>query len=222
MLVQTPNVSAVLRRLATAVLAGLLGITGLAACGPIDESLGQPGPFDSGEVSAELDGLTVAGWASMTGYSRDRFPTWDSQGQGCDTRDRVLQRDGRNVVTGDDCKILNGAWTSAYDGEQVDDPSKLDIDHVVPLADAWRTGAAAWTDEKREAFANDLTRPQLVAVSASSNRSKGDQDPSQWRPPRHDYWCTYAESWVTVKAYWHLSVTTDEKAALVELLGTCP
>ncbi|MBX6749687.1 MAG: HNH endonuclease [Micromonosporaceae bacterium] len=157
----------------------------------------------------------------MTGYSRDRFHHWQSQGDGCDTRDRVLQRDGQGVVTGDDCRITAGTWFSVYDGQTLTDPSDLDIDHVVPLANAWRTGAAAWTDEQRAAFANDLQRPQLIAVSSSSNRSKGDQDPSQWKPPRREYWCTYAQSWIAVKAYWHLSVTADEKAALAEMLGTC-
>src|SRR5688572_2022831 len=103
----------------------------------------------------------------MTGYSRDRFPHWASQGNGCDTREVVLQRDGSGVSVGDDCKAT-GEWFSEYDGETFDDPGDLDIDHMVPLANAWRTGAATWTDEQREAFANDLTQPQLIAVSASS------------------------------------------------------
>jgi hypothetical protein len=157
----------------------------------------------------------------MTGYRRDRFEHWIAQGRGCDTRDVVLERDGTAVTVDEDCAITGGTWVSAYDGETFDDSSHLDIDHVVPLANAWRTGAATWTDEQRSAFANDLTRPQLIAVSASSNRSKGDQDPSQWRPPRQEYWCTYAQSWITVKAYWQLSVTSDEKTALAEMLGTC-
>jgi hypothetical protein len=124
-------------------------------------------------------------------------------------------------VVGDDCTISAGTWVSPYDGRSVADPQDLDVDHLVPLANAWRTGASTWTDERREAFANDLTRPQLIAVTESTNRSKGDQDPSEWRPPRHDYWCTYAQNWVAVKAYWALSVTAAEKAALAEMLGTC-
>jgi hypothetical protein len=204
-----------LRHLAVTVVALFL----LAACGPVDVA-SQP-VASGGVVSADLDALTVADWAPMTGYSRDRFPHWVSQGGGCDTRDVVLKRDGTNVRTGGECQITAGQWVSPYDGESIDDPSKMDLDHLIPLADAWRTGAASWTDQRREAFANDLTRPQLVAVSASSNRSKGDQDPSQWRPTRHEYWCQYAQSWITVKAYWGLSVTAGEKAALAQMLGTC-
>lgn len=207
------------RALATA-LGSILALAGLAACEPLDD------PRPAAEVGADpaasqLDGLRVAEWAAMTGYSRDRFDHWASQGDSCDTRDRVLQRDGTGVVTGDDCRITAGTWFSVYDGQSLTDPSDVDIDHVVPLANAWRTGAAEWTDEQRAAFANDLDRPQLIAVSASSNRSKGDQDPSQWRPPRREYWCTYAQSWIAVKAHWRLSVTADEKAALTEMLGTC-
>jgi hypothetical protein len=85
--------------------------------------------------------------------------------------------------------VVAGTWTSAYDGKILDAPTKVEIDHLVPLADAWRSGAATWTDARREAFANDLDRPELVAVSTASNRAKGDQDPSSWRPQVTGAWC---------------------------------
>ncbi len=214
------------------VLCGLL--LGLAGCGPLDGVGGLGGSADPGTGSGstaaagstataqqQLAALTVAAWGSMAHYSRDRFPHWISQGAGCDTRDKVLQRDGQGVKTGAECSITAGHWVSPYDGKATTDPHTLDIDHLVPLADAWRTGAASWTDAKREQFANDLTRPQLIAVTAGSNRSKGDQDPSQWKPPNRGYWCRYAQSWVAVKAYWQLTVTPAEKSALADMLGTC-
>jgi len=219
-----------LARSAGAALGLLLALGGLTACDPLeaDWSAEQAPATDAAATSdaaaarAQLEALSVAEWAPMTGYSRDRFgDRWRSQGNSCDTRERVLQRDGQGVVVGDDCRVTAGTWFSVYDGLTLTDPSEVDIDHMVPLANAWRTGAATWTDEQRVAFANDLERPQLLAVSSSSNRSKGDQDPSQWKPPRQEYWCTYAQSWIAVKAHWHLSVTTDEKAALAEMLGTC-
>jgi hypothetical protein len=188
-----------------------------AAAGPGDSSAGA----GAGSATQQLAALTVAGWSSMTGYSRDKFKHWISQGNGCDTRDVVLKRDGTGVQATADCKIESGSWVSAYDGKSFTDPQELDIDHMVPLANAWRTGASAWTDDQRSAFANDLTRPQLLAVSLASNRSKGDQDPSQWKPPNTSYWCAYAQRWVAVKAYWKLTVTTDEKAALTQMLGRC-
>jgi hypothetical protein len=212
-----------LARSAAVALGLLVALGGLTACDPLESDLSaQPPAVEAGEASAQLDALTVAEWAPMTGYSRDRFGEgWQSQGDSCDTRERVLQRDGQGVVVGDGCRVTAGTWFSVYDGVTLTDPGEVDIDHVVPLANAWRTGAAAWTDEQRRAFANDLQRPQLIAVSSTSNRSKGDQDPSQWKPPRQEYWCTYAQSWIAVKAHWGLSVTADEKAALTEMLGTC-
>ena len=205
-------------------IVGLLAVVvvSTSACDPLDvPSAAAPPAGDAAASVTTLDGLTVAGWAPMTGYSRDRFHHWDKQGGGCDTRDVVLKRDGLGVEVGPDCAIAKGSWISAYDGATVTDPQSLDVDHMVPLANAWRTGAASWTDAQREAVANDLTRPQLLAVTATSNRSKGDQDPSEWKPPRRDYWCTYARDWITVKAYWKLSVTAAEKAALADMLGTC-
>jgi hypothetical protein len=91
----------------------------------------------------------------------------------------------------------------------------------VPLANAWRSGASAWTTGKREDFANDLDRPQLVAVSQTSNRAKGDQDPSTWKPSVTGTWCEYAQDWIAVKSYWKLTVTTGEKSALVKMLEKC-
>lgn len=158
----------------------------------------------------------------MKGYSRDRFPHWASQGDGCDTRDLVLERDGTNVRVTDACKITSGRWTSPYDGKTFTVPQQLDIDHMVPLANAWRSGADAWDDPKRGTFANDLARPQLLAVSTATNRAKGDQDPSLWLPPDRGYWCQYAERWIAVKGYWRLTVTSREKSKLLEILGGCP
>lgn len=101
---------------------------------------------------------------------------WASQGESCDSRETVLERDGTDVTRDDEFRAVSGRWVSVYDGKTFTDASDLDIDHVVPLANGWRSGANTWTQEERKAFANDLTHPQLLAVSAASNRSKGDQD----------------------------------------------
>ncbi len=178
------------------------------------------GEVDADTARAHLAELAVGEWASMRGYSRDRFSHWRSV-DGCDARQTVLQRDGEGVAMNNDCRAVSGTWFSPYDGETLTDPGDVDIDHMVPLANAWRTGAADWDDERRADFANDLDRPQLIAVSASSNRAKGDQDPSQWQPPRREYWCQYAHDWVEVKYYWELWVTEAERDALADMLDTC-
>jgi len=202
-----------------AVFAGGAKCEATSASTPVSSA--PSGSAAASNASQQLAALKVAPNGSMSGYSRDRFPHWTGQGGGCDTRDVVLKRDGQNVKTTTDCKITSGGWLSLYDGKTFTDPQQLDVDHMVPLAAAWRSGASKWTDDQRSQFANDLTRPQLLAVSASSNRAKGDQDPSQWKPPNHDYWCTYAERWIAVKAYWQLTVTQAEQTALGDMLGTC-
>ncbi|MEV7595807.1 DUF1524 domain-containing protein [Kitasatospora sp. NPDC089797] len=184
-----------------------------------------PGPALSSlsAARAELEALTVAEQRPMTGYTRGQFLTaWESQGKNCDTRKAVLKRDGQAVATDADCKPTSGTWVSPYDGLTITDANKLDIDHLVPLAAAWRAGADSWTHEMRNALGNDLTRPQLLAVSAASNRSKGDQTPDQWKPPLQSAWCGYARAWTGVKAYYKLTVTKPEKAAVAQMLDTCP
>ncbi|GAA1335488.1 HNH endonuclease family protein [Catellatospora bangladeshensis] len=185
-----------------------------------DQPPATTGPA-TGEPAAQLAALTVAPEGRMTGYSRDRFPHWSSQGDSCDTREVVLRRQGSGVRSDSDCKATAGTWTSAYDGVTVTDAGKLDIDHTVALAEAWRSGADKWTDERRRAFANDLDGRQLVAVSATSNRAKGDQDPAKWKPPLETYWCTYATDWISVKAAYGLTVDQAEHDALAAMIGRC-
>ncbi|MER5890350.1 HNH endonuclease family protein [Streptomyces sp. NPDC001941] len=180
-----------------------------------------PGIPAPAQARTELAGLKVAPAGSMSGYSRAKFPHWASQGENCDTRETVLDRDGSGVERDGQCKAVTGTWVSRYDGVTVTKASGMDIDHTVPLANAWRSGAAAWTTEQRKAFANDLTHPQLVAVTAKTNRTKGDQSPDQWAPPSKGYWCAYAESWTSVKSTYKLTVTQAEKDKLTEMLGTC-
>ncbi|MGW3507049.1 HNH endonuclease family protein [Streptomyces sp. NPDC000994] len=181
-----------------------------------------PGVPTAAQAHTELAGLTVAPHGSMRGYSRSKFPHWAQQGERCDTREKVLERDGTGVKRDAECRAVSGRWVSVYDDKTFTKASDLDIDHLVPLANAWRSGANTWTQEQRKAFANDLTHPQLLAVSAASNRSKGDQGPDEWQPPSKTYWCTYARAWVSMKSTYELSVTDTEKTTLADMLGTCP
>jgi hypothetical protein len=190
------------------------------ACTPVTGEPATPAPAAS-EASAQLDALTVASARPMTGYSRDRFPHWRKVDDNCDVRDAVLKRDGTAVQASRTCKITKGSWFSPYDAKTYTSADVIDIDHMVPLANAWRSGADGWTDDQRAEFANDLARPQLLAVSRTTNRAKGDQDPSQWKPANRGYWCEYARRWIVVKSFWTLTVTEREKSALREMLGTC-
>lgn len=181
-----------------------------------------PAPPTLAETRTHLKTLKVAPPASEKKFSRKQFGTgWASLGEGCDVRERVIIRDGRNVKIGKQCHPTSGRWRSVYDGKIIRQSRLVDIDHVVPLAEAWRSGAERWDADERERFANDLTSPQLVAVSFSSNRSKGDQDPAEWRPPRRAVWCLYARWWIDVKFTWHLRLDKREKQALIDMLATC-
>lgn len=168
-----------------------------------------------------LNGLAVAPKGPMTGYSRAQFPTWATVSGKCDARETVLKRDGEGVSVDSECRSVAGSWTSAYDGVTITDSSKVDIDHMVPLAEAWRSGAADWSKEDRRQFANDLTRPQLLAVSASSNRSKGDQTPDKWMPTNTAFRCDYTKAWIEVKSYWKLTIDSAEKSTLQKELNAC-
>lgn len=166
--------------------------------------------------------LKVARSLSIRGYSRNRFqPQWENRRGRCSTRELVLARDGRGVRRNAACRPVKGLWYSPYDGRRLRSERQADVDHVVPLAHAWRSGAKRWSQAKRRAFANDLVRPELLTVSHSANIAKGGQGPQSWRPQRHAYWCRYATSWITVKYHYRLFVTRKEKVALTNMLRTC-
>jgi hypothetical protein len=168
-----------------------------------------------------LDELAVGEPGSMAGYSRERFPHWSTVSGACDTREEVLRRDGQDVRVDEKCAATSGRWVSPYDGGIWTKASDVDIDHVVPLAEAWRSGAARWTDADRERFANDLTHHQLLAVTDNVNQAKGDQPPDKWKPSVTEFWCTYSINWIEVKHVYALTITTPEKAALSDMLGSC-
>ena len=160
--------------------------------------------------------------ANAAGYARSKFRHWITQPDGCSTREAVLIRDAVTVST-QGCRVISGQWLSPYDGTTSTVASRLDIDHMVPLKEAWLSGASTWTAARRQAFANDLGWPgSLIAVSASSNRSKGDKDPARWMPTNTAYWCTYLFDWIDVKYRWSLSVDPAEKSAISRDLAECP
>lgn len=161
------------------------------------------------------------------GYDRDLFAVWiDADGDGCDTRDEVLLAE--NVGPADfasaGCIPIPGLWRSGYDGVDITDPSQLDVDHLVSLKEAWDSGAWSWTPERRIAYANDLTDGRtLVTVSATSNRSKGDRDPSNWIPEDDRAVCQFVGDWIAVKARWSMSMDQSEHGRLRNLIDDrCP
>ncbi|MET7643074.1 HNH endonuclease family protein [Streptomyces sp. NPDC005426] len=208
------------RRIAVlATSAALAATTGLLTAPSAQAAM--PTPVSASTARTYLNELTVKAEGSSTGYSRDKFPHWITQSGACNTREVVLERDGTNVAQDSSCAATSGSWYSQYDGATWTAASDLDIDHMVPLAEAWRSGASSWTTAQRQAYANDLTRPQLIAVTDNVNQAKGDQDPATWLPSRTAYKCTYVRAWVHVKHYYGLSVDSAEKSALQSVLNGC-
>ncbi|WP_433513819.1 HNH endonuclease family protein [Nonomuraea sp. CA-143628] len=173
------------------------------------------------EAQTELAALEIADETHADTYDRRKFPHWSTASGQCNTRETVLIRDGQSVVTDAACSPISGSWYSPYDGVTWTQASDLDIDHMVPLKEAWRSGAWSWTTERRKAFANSLSDTQLWAVTDNVNQGKGDQDPSSWRPPLASFTCEYARSWIDVKHDWGLTAQPAERTALAEMLATC-
>jgi hypothetical protein len=173
----------------------------------------RSGPTAPTEITSE----------QIPAYSRDQWQHWiDEDGDCQDTRHEVLIEESLIAPTLDTrgCRVVSGMWRDEYTGGIFRDPSELDIDHRVPLANAHRSGGWAWDAERKRAYANDLQdSTQLVAVSASANRSKSDRGPDAWRPPLRESWCHYATTWRAVKQRWSLVISAQEETALREM---CP
>lgn len=182
-------------------------------------------PSDSAWES-ELTVVVASVPEDIPAYDRDEWRHWvDEDGDCQDTRHEVLAEESQIPVTfGDDgqCEVEFGRWLGPFTATLVTDAGELDIDHLVPLANAHESGAWAWAQERKKQFANSLEyHGHLVAVTASANRSKGSKGPDKWRPPNESYWCEYAVSWILIKETWDLTLTRAEAGALEEMLGTC-
>ncbi|MFG2497287.1 HNH endonuclease family protein [Streptomyces sp. NPDC048441] len=208
------------RRLAT-----LTALTALASAATFltgaPAQAAPPEPVSAATARTYLGQLTEKAEGSSDGYSREKFPHWITQSGACNTREVVLKRDGTDVQQDSSCAATSGTWKSPYDGGTWTASGDVDIDHVVPLSEAWKSGASAWTTAQRQGFANDLTRPQLIAVTDNVNQSKGDQDPAKWLPPTASYHCMYARMWVDVKHHYSLTVNPEEKSKLSSILNGC-
>ncbi len=172
-------------------------------------------------IEQAVNALKVAP-EDRTGYVRTKFKHWVGVGNGCDSRKTVIISEATvKPVVEKGCVIKGGEWLSVYDSVKVTDAGKLDVDHMVPLAEAWDSGASAWDDKKRELYANDQTDARhLIAVTGASNRSKSDRDPAEWMPTNEKYKCQYIMNWVSIKVRWSLFV--DEKELLAIKSIKCP
>jgi hypothetical protein len=183
------------------------------------------------KASVVLETLAVKGRAPKTGYTRDQFgQAWaDVDRNGCDTRNDILHRDLTNLIYKSgthDCIIASGTLIDPYSGETINfvrgnvTSMEMQIDHVVPLSDAWQKGAQKLSISQRTSLANDPLN--LLAEKGRLNSQKGDGDAATWLPPLKSYRCKYVARQIAVKAKYSLWVTTAEKAAMQTILAKCP
>ena len=164
--------------------------------------------------------------ADIPGYDRDDWRHWtDADGDCQNARHETLIEESRIPVAFKDerrCQVASGEWVGPYTGTLVTEASDLDIDHMVPLANAHRSGGWQWPDDRKERYANYLGYPgHLVAATQRANRAKGADGPEAWRPDDRGYWCQYALDWIEIKRSWDLTVTPDEAEALREMVESC-
>lgn len=160
-------------------------------------------------------------------YLPEQWRFWTDADRDCQhTLQEVLIAESKIDVTFTDstnCTVGAGLWTDPYSAETFTDPADLEVDHVVPLRNAHRSGAWAWTKKRREEYANDVDHPEhLIAVKSYLVRRKDDQGPDKWLPPNDDYHCRYVENWQAIKQRWGLESSAAELKAINRVKETCP
>lgn len=190
--------------IAGAVAAGVLGVLWVA----FGVFVNPPTPPDSPAPAEYTREAFGDGWA-------------DLDGDGCDTRDEILERDFTDPVV-DGCVVLAGQIDLPYAGRTVivgpGDVSDIHIDHLVPLSYAWKYGANEWTLQRRVTFANDPIN--LLAVDGRLNMSKGDSGPSEWAPPAEAFRCDYAGMWNTVLSEYDLDIPGQDQTWIATACAT--
>lgn len=178
----------------------------------------------TGLAALMLEELPVKGRAPKTGYARSEFGDGWKVIRGCDTRQIILNRDMKDIVLSDDCKVRSGMLQDPYTGQLISfsrsASDKVQIDHVVALSDAWQKGAQVLTKEQREQLANDPL--ELLAVDGAANQEKSDSDAASWLPPAQSFRCEYVSRQIAIKKKYSLWVTQPEKDAMKTVLGRCP
>lgn len=182
-----------------------------------------------GTALEQLETLEIKGRAPRTGYSREEFGNgWlDPDGNGCDTRNDILQRDLDQTVSGpDDCRVLSGVLTDPFTATTIDftrgpeTSMDVQIDHIVALSDAWQKGAQELSEEQRQRIANDPLN--LLAVDGPANQQKSDSDAASWLPADKSFRCEYVAIQTAVKAKYDLWMTQAEYDTIRDILLQCP
>lgn len=181
--------------------------------------------FGDSNAKAELGKLEVKGRAPKTGYTRKQFGNGWGKINDCSVREVILARDLTDEKIDEKCRVLSGILNDPYTGQIIHfqrgekSSSKVQIDHVVALSDAWQKGAQQLSAEEREKLANDPLN--LLAVDGPANQAKGDGDTATWLPSNKPFRCQYVARQIAVKRRYRLWVTEAEKSAMSSILEKC-
>jgi hypothetical protein len=179
-----------------------------------------------------IDKVSGKGRGPKTGYDRDKFGyAWMDSADGvplarngCDTRNDLLARDGRDLRyrSGSDCVVISMTLNDPYTGTVIDwqkrKAAAVQIDHVIPLSYSWQMGAARWDKAKRQQIANDPLN--LIPVDGPTNGSKSDSGPASWLPPNKQIRCSYAVRFAQVSLKYELPVTAADKQMMLRQCGS--
>lgn len=178
--------------------------------------------FETKELQEMLNNLQISEDCKIK-YSRKDYKHWIKQERGgYDTRQKVLIEESLIMPTIKPSakKVESGRWYGSYTDRLFDDPKDLDIDHLVPLGEAHRSGACYWNKERKKQYANHLQhKEELIAVSKGANREKGQKDPSKWLPKNQDYVCEYIFDWLIIKTRWGLWIDSEEKESIEKTIN---
>lgn len=199
----------------------------------IYQQYSQPATITVSSSSKELavnalNNLEVKAQESGEDYDRGEFlSSWGKWVTGCNVRQKILNRDVKKIThASNGCTVTSGELDDPYSGEVIELRNKsavthkVQIDHVVALSNAWRTGAQHLSEKERNQLANDDL--ELIAVSSQTNQDKSDGDASEWLPENTAFHCEYIARQIAVKIKYHLWVTASERNAMVGVLKTCP
>jgi hypothetical protein len=197
----------------------LIDAAALASChsgssddGPTNTPQGPSNPSDTTRSSLDTSCLKYSGNRALL------FGEWIDPDRDCrNTRAEMLEARSQVPVTGG-CTIKIGRWFDLYTGKCFDSASSVEIDHLIPVAEAYRSGAWAWSQEQRVSFYNDTSL--LVIASSSANSKKSDKDPSRWLPPDSAYHLEYIKRWARGKRKYGLSSDPIERNFLANYLSS--
>lgn len=190
---------------------------------------------NSSEYTKLLNNINIVKQYDKVDYNRKDWKHWsavDKKHSCWNTREEVMYNNavkGSLVLLDKDkkettkkseaCSIKSGKWIDSYSGEEIDSPSKIDIDHLVPLKAVAQSGGQKWSKEEKEQYANDYR--VLVVTSSQHNRSKGAKTPSEWMPPDKKFHCDYAKQYTGVVSKYNLNLTKKDKEILQKALESC-